>query len=137
MRSEYESIEGWENWYSSKKPDEDGQLFLKRINSIRVRSEKTVPLETSYVVVLLTSQLETTPELKEAMEYFDGRNVTCTIDNSNGRLRAIIVDGHHVLEVDAKIVQAIDEFPDEDTLDVCKKYYSLLEHIVLECEKSF
>ena len=71
------------------------------------------------------------------MEYFDGRNVTCTIDNSNGRLRAIIVDGHRVLEVDAKIVQAIDEFPDEDTLDVCKKYYSLLEHIVSECEKSF
>jgi hypothetical protein len=137
MRSEYESIGGWEDWYTSKMPDEDGQSFLKKINSIRVRSEKAVPLETSFLIVLLTSQMEMTPELKATLEYFKDRDVTCTIDSSNERLRAKIDDGHRVFEADAKVVQALDEFPDEDIVDVCKKYHSLLEQMVSECESVF
>jgi hypothetical protein len=31
----------------------------------------------------------------------------------------------------------LDEFPEEDILDVCKSYYSMIEQLVIECEERF
>lgn len=31
----------------------------------------------------------------------------------------------------------LDDFPDQDILDVCRRYYSMIEQLVLECQKQF
>jgi hypothetical protein len=44
------------------------------------------------------------------------------------------IAGHMKLE---RAFIMLDDFPGEDILDVCKRYYSMLEELVLECERQF
>jgi hypothetical protein len=79
MRSEYHTIEGWEDWYISKKPDQDEELFLKRVNEIRVRSEKITALKTGSGMSVLIPKESLSQELKDAMKGTANKHVKVTL----------------------------------------------------------
>jgi hypothetical protein len=138
MRSEYQEIEGWEEWYKSEKPNSEEESLLKKMNDIRVRSEKRAPLR-------LASNI-----------YWDGDSIKDSKDNSgeplptwrkkyNLSFERILKEGEEInkpkiIEVEAELTAffwSLEEFPDKDILEVCKSYFSMLERLVLKCRGRF
>lgn len=139
MRNEYHDISGWEQWYSSKVPTADEDILLRSINDVRVRSEKKEALHTRYQVSFHVAKEDLTDELRKFFEENAGKTVRVTIEE--------VATRKHATQVDTNIARffggfeamyrVIDEFPDEDVVLICRRYYSLLEQVVIECEAKF
>jgi hypothetical protein len=165
MRNEYHNVEEWESWYTSREPEEGEELFLKRINEVRVRSVKKEPLTTRMRLVgfVLASGSLTLEEDRAMREYLsktsrvrvtawkiDHDRYADLYDEYDGELDedkpdfeveiCDIETGERIMTFEAKLdklTRTMDEFPDEDALDVCRSYYTLLESLVFECETHF
>jgi hypothetical protein len=142
MRSEYHERSGWNEWFTSKTPDEEELLFLKRINDLRVKTEKLGPIELHYMVSFVIPADSFTEELKELLEKNEGKNCKglMTILDKNNLTKTDTVVGDNycytTLEFDRRYI-ALDGFGDDDILDICRKYYSMIKQLVNECELKF
>jgi hypothetical protein len=140
MRSEYQKLDGWEEWYQSKKPDSNVEALLKKINAVRVRSEKQEPLRLGYNIAFDDAPNETKQNITdEAMPEWRGKRY-------NLRFERVLKEGEEVdeknriIEFEAEVTSffwSIEDFPNEDILKICKSYFSLLETMVTECETRF
>jgi hypothetical protein len=140
MRSEYQAAESWEEWYQSKKPNSDDKELLGTINAVRVRSEKQAPLNLGYNIAFNdVSMASDKTELDESKPTWRRKQYHL-------KVHRVIEDGEEVEEMDRVIefkgeissfFWAIEEFPNKDILAVCKKYFTLLEDMVGECEERF
>jgi len=142
MRSEYQGTSGWNDWYDSKKPVDEGVRFLKGINDLRVRTEKLGPLEFHYMVSLVIPNDFVTRELEESIEKNQGKNVAFTVtvsdDESMSQATTIVTDeGFRTMMKIDRLYISLDGFLDDDLIDVCRKYCSIIERLVIECETQF
>ena len=138
MRAEYHNVDGWEDWYHSQVPTADETELLKKINDIRVRSEKIRPLRT-----VGFWQLEVPREtLEKFAEAFEGSKeihlIMEEVGENEKEMEPRISRGE--AQFRAKTTQwfrELPELPQVEILDVCKRYYCLLEGLVLECDRLF
>lgn len=142
MRAEYSELNGWEQWYISLDPTQEEKQFLKKINEIRVRSEKFDPLLTKILMNLGIPNEEMTKEIEKSLEQFHGKSVTFTIEtieeSTDSQTYGVLDNGTVRFrgKVDS-VVRGIEEFPDTDILEVCKDYFHRIEKIVNECIVKF
>ena len=141
MRSEYSQVEGWESWYSTKEPSPKEAALLKRMNSFRVKSEKVEPLEPKAHVTYRVPKESITEELLQELlqtlidSIGEGLQVNSSFSNDGSKVEIKIGELHYIAEFD-KFYNVIEDF-DDDVLDLCKEYYSLVDAMVSECEGRF
>lgn len=138
MQSEYKEIEGWREWYNKKNVENDEAIFFKAINDIRVRTTKKEPLKTRLKAIFEIPREDITDQIKELFERNVGRKAEIRIEPALDDFKPgvegekvqfrIILKRHFI---------ALPEFPDEDSIDVCKKYYASLDALVKECDDLF
>jgi hypothetical protein len=143
MRSEYQGIEGWESWYETKRPTADEDLLLKQMNSARVRTEKQAPLE---AVLRVEVDIQIPPgrdaeEIRRSLESYREKTLKVTakmLDESN-KSNEFEVDefGLKFTGKVEKVFYILEDLAEEDVLKQCKKYYTILEKLVAECEEHF
>ena len=140
MRSEYHSVEGWEEWYQSKKLTGNDEELLKKINDVRVRSEKLSPLSLAYNIAFNELFIENPP--KDNNE----SNLDAHHKRFSLKIAPVPVEGEdisgkeQIIEFEVELSSffwTIEDFPNEDILTVCKSYFSLLQTIVVECTGRF
>lgn len=140
MRSEYQNVIGWEDWYRSKKPNSAGEEFLRKINAVRVRSEKQDPLRLAYNIAFKEVSNEATQNTIDELipEWYHKRY--------NLKFEPVLEEGEELdekaqkFELKAEVTSffwSIEEFPKEDVLKICNSYFVLLENMVEECEACF
>lgn len=141
MRSEYHDIKGWESWYQSREPSADEEVLLKKVNAARVRTEKQSHLKTQFRVNLVVPQEYATDELRQALESYLNKTVRGSaqvVDEDSEEIDFVIGDVALTFRGRIETVhRVLDEFADEDILEVSRKYYSMLKEIVAECERRF
>lgn len=138
MRYEYHDIHGWESWFIERLAKEDGE-FLKRINDARLHSVKKSSLSPhiSFTVSIPNEQLS--DEARERLESYVGKEVHVTIATPASALppkenaKELTFSDVTLNEV----LLVLDEFPDDDILLVCQRYYSILDSLVSECYRIF
>jgi hypothetical protein len=141
MRSEYQNVPGWEEWYASQTPDTEKMQFLKNMNDLRVKTVKQEPIQIHYMVEFQIPTENVTKEVEEYFQTSQGRKLSGELriaDNTNDRKEIIVsgnmIEGQFIFQ---RAYITIEGFPDEDILDVCKEYYSMIEQLVITCEKLF
>ncbi|MCM3763432.1 hypothetical protein [Neobacillus niacini] len=139
MNSEFNKLDKWDEWYQSYELNKEENQFLKKINDLRITSVKRHPLEASEIINLEVVEESVTDELKEKLKKFDKKRVDIEMSiKEDGENATTNKDNEVSFKVKLKNGYLIvDDFPDLDILDVCKKYYSLLELIVKECIEKF
>lgn len=140
MRSEYLHVNGWQEWYDSKKPNIDEEVLLKKMNAIRVRSEKSNPLNLGYSIAFIENSTEISqPSLDESLSEWRGKRYHIKFERILDKDESISTKDRF-FQIEAEISSffwTIPEFPDKDILTICKQYFSFLETIVAECKSHF
>ena len=141
MRYEYHDVQGWEAWYDSQKANrehEEAEL-LKKINDVRIRSEKKSPLilapNVAFNSISDEISLESDETLpKEQRKKFKAKftEVPKEGEDSNKEPKTIEL----LLEVRSFFL-ALEDFSNEDILKLCKSYLSFLKRMVSECKEQF
>lgn len=139
MRSEYVHMSGWETWYSSKQPSVEEGVLLKKMNDVRVRTEKVEPLKTKARITFFIPNDSLTDEMEKFWQ-----------ENAGKLAKLLLTPVDQPFDVDQfsdsavysqvqveDLIRVIEDFPDDNILDICKSYYSLLENLVTECEALF
>ncbi len=138
MRSEFLHIPGWTEWYNEKHPSSEMSEFLRKLNNVRVRSVKTIPIKTRTKAKVHIPPSKVTSELLEWLSQSHGKKVRLIpADSSNTNFA--ITDGSKVL-AEAELQSAqheLPEFPGENCLLICLRYLSWLEGLVAECHDKF
>ncbi|WP_252432693.1 hypothetical protein [Peribacillus butanolivorans] len=139
MKSEYTHIEGWKEWYGGQNiPKEEEELF-KKINAIRIRTEKTSTLHTGTSVIFDVTKESVTDEVKKKLKAFDKKkkvNITFSMSDEPD----INNEDENGFRIKGKIneyFQTLKDFPEEDVIKICETYINSLEKWVLECERLF
>lgn len=142
MRSEYHDVDGWETWYESRNPTSEEELLLKKINDIRVYSEKKRPLKTSFLVGFSIPKERVTQEFRHALEKLPlGKKMKVTVSSVDDEPEPTSTPEkkgsvRFAGKLD-KVSRTLHEPSEKDILDACRKYYALLEQIVFDCETRF
>lgn len=138
MRHEYGKIDGWKEWYKSKQPKKEEKNLLKNITDLRNRSQKREPIKPDMQVQIQIKNIS--PEIEKKLKEWEGKKVKGEFQT----IKSEIVDKPKISKKAISFTGKIDhlkgivpEFPEDDILSVCRKYYSLLELLVSECEKKF
>lgn len=138
MRYEYGKRPGWSEWFEEKKPEPHTRELLRKMNDVRVRSNKTEPIRTRTTAKVTISPDQITPELEYLLR--DGGKEQFRLQPTDAsNTQAYIMIGDRVL-ARATIDQAeheIPEFEGRDAKDVCQDYLAELEALVSECERMF
>lgn len=141
MRNEYSNVKGWKEWYDSKEPTLEEIFFLKNVNNVRVRSVKKEPLQTKTQLSAHIDKKDITPEIEEAIETLVGKNVKVTFtpvkDTGEKQQPKISRRSITFLAKLNELIRVVKEFPDQDVLAICHKYYDMLRTLVDECEQLF
>lgn len=140
MRSEYSDSAEWEAWFRAKTPNPEEKQFIKAISDIRNRSLKSAPLETRAIAELLIPSEYLTGELKKALQNKTGNRMRLELRSLSEAKDAFTVVDDNELQFVAKVGRAylrIEDFPEDDILDISKRYYLLLEALVRECNERF
>lgn len=141
MRYEYHEVSGWEAWYDSRKANRDREEIeiLNKINAVRIRSEKQSPLTLGVNIAFnsVSDDLVLNVDEKLPKEHRKQFNMT---------IRKVPEEGE-VPDEEAKVIEtlvevrsfflALEEFPKEDVLGVCKSYLGFLEAMVSDCKERF
>ena len=138
MRNEFGKISRWEKWYNSQKLTEDEEKFLKNISELRNRSQKKEPVKTKTQVVLSMKNINT--ELEKNIGNFMNKKVQVTIvptQKKKYKEPKISKESITFIGKIEELIPTVREFPDKNILLVCKKYYSILESLVEDCENKF
>lgn len=136
MKAEYGRVNGWAAWYASKEPAREVREFLERVNAVRVRSEKTSPLDTYVSATVEFSEEDLTPEFREWLLSSEGEEIL--LMPVNEQTQAVTSDHMRgVIGVLASRHHELTEFPGENIVEVCARYVALLDELVEECGREF
>jgi hypothetical protein len=141
MRYEYYDVQGWEAWYDSHKAnrEHEEEELLKKTNDVRIRSEKKSPLILAPNVAFNSISDEITLETdetlpKEQRKKFKAKFTEFPKEGEDPDKEPKTIE--MLLEVRSFFL-ALEEFPNEDILKLCKSYLSFLERIVYQCKEQF
>ncbi len=140
MRNEYSRVDEWKSWYESIEPTSEEAVILKKINDVRIRSEKRQPLKTTGRLTLYIPAEYLTEEIALAMLESVDQNFEITVAPHDDDLIDDAVFNDGLIKFTGyieDIARVLEDFPDNDALEPCKKYYILLERLVYECEERF
>lgn len=138
MRSEYGHKPSWIEWFEAKKPSSGTRELMKRMNDVRVRATKSIPVKTRTTTKVTIPPDQITPELEQFLQRGAVGQIRLEpTDPTN--TEALVMLGNRVLGR-AKIEEAIHELPEfqgRDAKDVCREYLQELEALCAECEAKF
>lgn len=138
MHAEYGRVSGWKEWYEQQNPSNEIREFLRKLNDLRVRSQKAVPISTRTTANVRIPPEAVTPGLIKWLADSKNRRVRLVpVDSSNEQFA--LTDGTEVVAI-ARLAEAqheVPEFPGEHVAGVCRRYISLLEALAEECERRF
>lgn len=142
MRSEYGKVAGWEDWFSAVKVDGDVARLLGGTTDARNRSLKIAPFRTFKEALLegITTETGDSVEGERLMQRIVREQIPADIGGSTGQYTVTaVVDGQPItLNVRlARFDRRLEEFPDQNILDVCHRYYDFLAKLVADCEAKF
>jgi hypothetical protein len=137
MKAEYGKVFGWREWYEAQVPQEGEEDLLASFTKLRNRSQKEDPLESELIVVMEFPPDSLTPEFKELI----GRDVGKRFEMSlyavpeNGDISNIPANA--VLGTMNAAELRLDELGEQNILDACNKYFTVLDRLVDCCEAGF
>lgn len=138
MRYEYGKRPGWSEWFDEKKPEPHTRELLRKMNDVRVRSNKTEPIRTRTTAKVTISPGQITPELEYLLR--DGGKEQVRLqptDDSNTQAYVMISDRVLARATIDQAEHEIPEFKGRNAKDVCQDYLAELEALVSECERMF
>lgn len=138
MNAEFCKVPGWREWFDAKKPNAEIRDFLRRINDLRVRSQKTAPIATRTTATVHIPNEGLAPEVLEWLKDSKPAQVRLMpVDSRNEEF--FLVSGDRRIAV-GRLKEAqheLPEFPGEHAIAACERYLKLLHELVDECEKRF
>lgn len=138
MKYEFGEIENYRIWHSSYKLDEEEEKFLKKINDLRITSTKKYPLGVSEKIEWEIVEDTVTDDVKKQLKKLDKKVINFELSTDNLKRDSVKKDNDITFSVKLKKgYPYIDEFPNENVLDICNKYYEFLEPIVADCLNNF
>jgi len=140
MRNEYDSVEGWEAWYDARKPTSDEELLLTIANRIRVRTTKKGPLETRGQIAIHVPPQPAIRKLEQGLKELAGKPLKVAFRPLRSEDSRAVAVGEESVQFTGrleKVYRVLDEFPDDDILELCREYVSVLEALVADCESRF
>ena len=128
MRAEVHNSPLMDEWEQSYAPGAEITALYKKVNEIRVRLTKIEPTRTKEVVKL---HFPPVPGLLKALEDGDetGGALIRVWTSPDGKQFVVeSIDGQYSAPAELRAqYQSLDEFPQEDALDVCERYLSQLQ----------
>jgi hypothetical protein len=139
MRAEFQHLPGWEEWYAGAQVEPEEKALLSPMNDLRVRSQKSHPVATGLSVVFSVPPENVTPQVKEALLASDTRQrfqlLLYPVDAEGGAEKVKQLHPDAFMVVTEAVERRLDQFPDDDAVEVCHRYLRFLERIVGECFK--
>lgn len=143
MKSEYNSIPNWQEWYNNKETTPDEDKLLKGIVDMRNRSLKIEPLHTNEIPLICTStnKIDLYSELHDFLG--DGKHKVelniSTYDTKIPKEEEGIKKTTTSITFSGKLsmVESVSEFRTFNIYDKCNEYFEWLKNIVDECIKNF
>jgi hypothetical protein len=137
MKREHSNIEKWQRWYSSLSISAEEEVFLKKINEIRIRSEKIKPLQTEVKIKLLLPKGLESKELEEFIKNNADTELNVEINDSGDEYKpTVVTDERAIFQcMMSDVYKSIEDFPDENVIIVSERYLYWLEKIVGEGER--
>ncbi len=137
MKAENRGNPHWVAWYEGRWPTLSEQEMFRRTNALRVRAVKRQTPAASGIVVVTPEPGAFTDELQA---YFGpervGERFTVTLAPSDEPHPTVVEDGRVSFICTADAYPVVDEFPDENVVDACRKYLQRLEALVDESDRS-
>jgi hypothetical protein len=140
MRAEYCRVSGWEDWFKSQQPTPEEQELMTQTTEARNRTEKQSPLKPVYQLEAIVDAEQLSKSVEELKSEMIGKEFRLDIrglsDDMTQEVLIIGEENEFIGEVERYFVK-LDEFKNEDVLDVCRAYLLFLERAVDECERTF
>lgn len=139
MKSEYGKIAGWKSWYEGCEPSAEEVKLLDGTNSLRLRLTKQEALQTTIRIQLKGVKLPKS-KLDRVNAALSSGNAPVRLSGSGGKYSLEVeVDGEMLLcpATEVYFDRGLKEFPNEDILKLCGKYYDALALLVQECGERF
>lgn len=140
MRNEFHSHVGWDGWFNSRDLSPKEETFFRGIKNIRNHSQKVGPLYIKRYLELTIAENDMDEKLNSFLNENLGQNIELDVTLGNEDDPVPLLENDRKLKFKSKISHVylgIDEFPDENIIDICKKYYALIEIIVNECYEKY
>jgi len=138
MNAEFGKVPGWKDWFEEKKPNAEIRDFLRRVNYLRVRSQKTTPIATRTTATVHIPKEELTAEVLEWLKDSKHARVRLQpVDSRNEEFFLVSGDKRIAVGRLQKAQHELPEFPGEHAIAVCERYLKLLSALVDECERCF
>ena len=140
MRAEYNDVRGWEDWYESKKPSPEEVALMTRTTEARNRSQKQSPLKPVFQLTVIVDADKLPKDLEGLKKEMIGKKFLLDVKGVSEDMSQevlIIGDENEFVGDVERYFAKLDEFQDEDVLEVCKSYFSFLERMVDESEQLF
>jgi hypothetical protein len=132
MKSEFVHLNGWKEWSASHDWAEEEQLLLSLMNTLRVESTKRASLRTaiSFTVNIPADSLDS--EKLKKIESMLGKHTRVEISETKPEeTEGSVVVGQATVHDVKRIVKNIKS--DEDIMELCRKYLSILDILVRDC----
>lgn len=142
MQAEYATRPGWREWYDAKKPDSEELRLFKGTTTVRNRSQKAGALRTLSHVKVAGLVMPNGDEMlpKEILARAMREGIPAKIGGVSGKYTVeYVIDGQLIMLLAKKVIfeRQLQEFPGEDILDVCDRYYKAISALVAQCEARF
>mgnify|MGYP000854142803 CR=1 FL=1 len=137
MRSEHSHLEKWKGWYDSLSISSEEEVFLKKINGIRIRCEKIKPLQTKVAIELSLPLGFESKELEEFIKNNANTELEVDINETEDEYKpADVTDERASFQcMMSDVYKTIEDFLNENVITVCERYLHWLERIVDEGER--
>lgn len=142
MGNEYCKVDGWKQWWRAKKPSQEEAALLKGTNAVRVRTEKLAPLKTASIFFVQGIKLtkEDATKLSSALAKAKGQKIPIRLSGTTSNYSLEFEIAGERFSYPATEVLAdrrLKDFPRENILKVCERYYEAVATVVRECGEKF
>lgn len=142
MKAEYAKVPGWKEWRETHKSDSDEARLFKGTTAVRNRTQKTGALKTLSKVKVGGLSLPNGDEAlaKEILGRAAREGIPAKIGGSPGKFTLeYVIEGQPVVLLAENLLfkRHLEEFPDENIVDVCERYYKAISALVADCEARF
>jgi hypothetical protein len=139
MNKDYTHVAGWKAWYEAKENTrtEQERKLLEGTNRMRISAVKHGSLQATSSYILKLQKVD----LKRFKSKPTGRiSMKVSGTTKNCLVEIITEGGEHISFPSTKVMhlrREVAEFPAEDVIGVCQKYYEYLSTLVEECSQKF
>ncbi len=137
MKAEYQKVNGWKQWHDSKQLDAEDQALFDAINDVRIRSVKKASIETQLVAIVDMAATRTEANAALLASDIPGQVDVVPLDGSQATLEILRENRPIAYGVLKAVHRTVNEFPDDDIVNICKRYFERLEDLVNECSATF